>query len=184
MNFPHDRDPKRFRASDYDGRGRGGGEFRGGGGGRGISSGGYGRYGGGGGGYGRGGGGQGGAKWGTGPRPNSIRVVTNQFRLDTPGATLDYFLKQKWFRYHITIMDAYKTRAKDAEGKFVEPRVFKIIAKTKGKDGPTKALDMEGGSNPISRRVLLKLQRRLFGEKKYFWVSASVIERCIRVKEC
>jgi hypothetical protein len=78
-------------------------------------------------------------------------------------------------------MDAFKTTAKDAEGKFIEPRVSKIIPVKKGKDGPTKTLDMERGSNPISRRVLLKLQRRLFGEMKYFWVSAPVMERCSSV---
>jgi len=87
MSHYYDRDPKRMRPT---GGGRDYGGSRGGGGGR-----------------------QG--SWGMGPRPQSLRVVTNQYRLSNPRATLQYFLEQKCYRYHITIWDAVKVREKTDE---------------------------------------------------------------------
>ncbi|KAI2498568.1 hypothetical protein MHU86_15912 [Fragilaria crotonensis] len=100
------------------GRGGGGGlgsyQGRGGRGG----GGGFGR-GGGGGGYGGGGRGQvGGSKWGDFRRPETIQVMTNQFKLSNPDATLNYFLQQKWYKYDVTIFDALLRKKKDAEESF------------------------------------------------------------------
>lgn len=186
----NDRDPKRSRfgggdgggLGSYQGSGGGLGSYQGRGGGGGLGSyqgrggrgggGGFGR-GGGGGGYGGGGRGQGGgSKWGDFRRPETIQVMTNQFKLSNPDATLNYFLQQKWYKYDVTIFDALLRKKKDAEGKFLEPWQYMLVPR-QSREGDSKTVDMDDGSNTISRRVLCKLQQRLFGERKVFWVSAN-----------
>ena len=124
-------------------------------------------YGGGGGGGGRGQ--SGGGRGGWDARPNSLMVITNQFKLSDPSANLDYYMKQKWYKYDVTIFDAKKTKAKDSEGNVVEPWQFILTPIIRG--GDTKTIDIDMGSNTISRRILFKLQKRLFSEQKYFVVS-------------
>ena len=176
MSYYDEREPKRQRHSNYR---RGGRDFRGGRGyhGGGGNQGGRGHQGrpvsGGHGGGGRRGGGRGGGKWGDLPRPSELRVLINFFQLSAPDATLQYFLQQKWSKYHLTIFDAFRRKKKDADGTYLEPWEFEIMPKTpRHLDGEKKTLDMDAGSNPISRRVLLTLQKRLHAEKKLFAVSA------------
>jgi hypothetical protein len=183
MSHYYDRDPKRMRPSGGGGDYRGGpyGGSRGGPGGGGGGGGGGGRFPPPGGGRGRGGGGRQGA-WGMGPRPQSLRVVTNQYRLSNPRATLQYFLEQKWYRYHITIWDAVKVRTKTDDGDHKEEsgakqgfRDFQIMPRSR-LDGIKKSMEIGEGSNPISRRILLKLQKRLLNEKRNFWVRLRNFE--------
>ena len=172
-NYSNDSDTKRPRVSggggglgSYQGRAGGGGAGFGFGVGRGGGRGGGGGYGGGGG---RGHSG-GVSRWGDNRRPETIQVITNQFRLSNGAATLEYFLAQRWYKYDITIFDATRRKKKDAEGKYVEPWEFMLTPRTR-RDGDCKKVDIDEGSNPISRRILMKLQQRLFSENKYFWVS-------------
>jgi hypothetical protein len=98
--------------------------------------------------------------------------MTNQFKLSNPEATLKFFLQQKWYKYDVTIFDALLRKKKDEEGKFLEPWQYALVPR-QSSDGNSKKVDIDDGSNTISRRILCKLQQRLFGERKVFWVSEN-----------
>ena len=92
--------------------------------------------------------------------------MTNQFRLNE---SMEYFLSQRWVKYDVKIFDAVRKKKKDAEGKPLEPREYMVLQRMPR--GVVKEVDIEDGSVPISRRILSKLQDRLFQEKRYFCVS-------------
>jgi hypothetical protein len=55
------------------------------------------------------------------------------------------------------------------------PREFQIMPRSR-LDGIKKSMEIGEGSNPISRRILLKLQKRLLNEKRNFWVRIRNFE--------
>lgn len=104
------------------------------------------------------------------PRPDSLLVTLNMFQMS---ATLQTLQEQTVYMYDVTIFDAMKKKKVDADQNIIEPWVFEIIPKTpRHLEGKNKELPMDEGSNPISRRVLAKLQKRLWSEDKFFSVSA------------
>lgn len=173
--------PKRARYDNrggggrYDNRGGGGGEGYDGRGGRGG-----GRGHGGGRGYGgaRGGGGRGGGPWD--PRPQSIMVKTNMFKTNTSFKSIS---EKRWFKYEVIIFDAKRKKKVDpTTSKPIEPWEFQVVPRfRRDKDGNrTAAVDLERGSSPISRRVLVDtLQARLLQEKVCFVVSLLYL--CSRI---
>ncbi len=155
-NYPGGRDDRSRSRDHYDHRGSGGGY---GGGGSGGYGGGRGGYGGGGGYGGRGGGGRGG-RGGRSPtpRPSTLMVKTNYFKLgiepNQGSATGD----PKWTQYRVDIFNA--VIARDEKDK---------RAKIKNDDGTTKIVrkeknavfSLEKGSTPLSIRILNEVAKQL-----------------------
>ena len=99
-------------------------------------------------------------------------VKTNMFETDT---SIKSIMKKEWFKYDVIIFYAKRIKKLDpSTSEPVEPREFQVVPRfRRDKTGNrTAAVDLERGSSPISRRILVKtLQKRLCSENMCFVVS-------------
>ena len=81
--------------------------------------------------------------------------------------------ENEWVHYNVTILAAYREKKKDAAGNAITPFEFQVLPK--GKCEGEKELNLEKGSNPLSRRILSELckQERENDSSFFFVVSIT-----------
>jgi hypothetical protein len=123
------------------------------------------------------GGGRDGGGGGGGQRPTTMTVKTNYFHLIATN-NVD---KGEWIKYDIEIIDAIRRKKKGPDGNYLEPWQFEFVPwllRPKNESGEPieKTVSLEKGTMPVSRRILIKLQKNLLDEKplRYFVVCNDV----------
>lgn len=110
-----------------------------------------------------------------GGRPTTMTVKTNYFRLT---ATNDVD-KGEWIQYGVKIIDAIRRKKKGPDGNYLEPWQFEVVPYLLKRQNETgepiekeKTVNLDKGTTPLSRRILIKLQKNLLDEKppRYFVV--------------
>ena len=119
-----------------------------------------------------------------GPRPTEMMVKTNYFRLL---ATANEGFQGEWIQYDVEIRDAIRRKKRGPDGNYLEPWQFELVPKmvrrkNEGTDEISlieKTVNLDTGTTPLSRRILMKLQRNLLKEeKRYIVVRKHFMSLC------